>query len=60
MAIRKTGAVTGQVTEVEQVPQEQISATAARWPQDYEAAPVTWDDIQEEALAAENKAADQE
>jgi hypothetical protein len=59
MAIRKTGAVTGQVTEVEAPAQEGISATAARWPQDYEAAPVTWDDIQEQALADENEAADQ-
>jgi hypothetical protein len=63
MSIRKTGAAEGRITEVDTAQGEQISATAGRlpegWPQDYEAAPVTWDDLQEQGLAAENEAADQ-
>lgn len=54
MAIRKTGAVTGQVTEVEQGPEEVIAVTASREPNP------EWAVHDEAALLAENEAADLE
>lgn len=54
MAIRKTGAVTGQVTEVEHQPEEGIAVTASRGPDP------SWAVYDEAALAAENEAADTE
>lgn len=51
MAIRKTGAVTGRVTEVEQAPQPGISVTAS--------AP-RWDESDEQDLADENGEAGEE
>lgn len=53
MTIRKTGAATGQVTEVEQ-PQEGITATAAMPGQE-----PLWAPEDEAALLGENEAADQ-
>ena len=53
MAIRKTGAVTGQVTGVEQAPEEAITATASA------AGPAPqWAVHDEAALLTENEEAD--
>jgi hypothetical protein len=58
MAIRKTGAVTGQVIGFGQDPEaEGITVTAAAADGD---APEPWTEPQEQALAAENQAADGE
>lgn len=57
MSIRKTGAVTGQVTQVEQAPgdaQEGIAATAS-----VAGGNPPWAVSDEAALLAENEAADQ-
>lgn len=54
MTIRKTGAVTGQITEVEPPPQGSITATASvRGPNP------PWAACDEAALADENEAADE-
>jgi hypothetical protein len=58
MAIRKTGAVTGQITEVEQEPQEGITATGSLSVPEWEQA-VNWTGPDEDALAGENEEADQ-
>jgi hypothetical protein len=54
MSIRKTGAVTGQVTEVDG-PQEGITATASAVPGQLP----LWSEGDELALGEENEAADQ-
>jgi len=59
MAIRKIGAVTGQVTEVEQAGQEGITVTGSLAVPEWEQASA-WTGPDEDSLAAENKAADQE
>lgn len=65
MTIRKTGAVTGQVTEVEAAPQDgQISKSAGVEPWEdrlplWDTA-AAWTGPDDQALAAENAAADQE
>lgn len=51
MAFRKTGSVTGEVTEVEQVP-ESLSKEASRKPGE------PWSGQDEQALAGENSGAD--
>jgi hypothetical protein len=58
MSIRKTGAATGQVTEVEQEPQALAPVTAVRQ-ETGTAASVSWAPRDERALALENEAADQ-
>jgi len=58
MSIRKTGAVTGQVTEVEQPPEGTITATASVSVPEWEQS-VNWTGPDDAALAAENEAADQ-
>lgn len=66
MAIRKTGAVTGQVTEAEQVPQEGIDADGAivlpgiRISGSATGKTPGWSIPDEHALSDENRAADGE
>lgn len=58
MAIRKTGAVTGHVTGVEQPSQERISATGSLSVPEWEQS-INWAGPDDQALADENEAADQ-
>lgn len=60
MGFRKTGAVTGQVTEVEEQPQEGIGPVTATWQETGSSTAVSWAPRDERALALENEAADQE
>lgn len=59
MAIRKTGAVTGQVTEVEQ-PREGLPPVTAAHQEAGSLTEAPWAPGDERALALENEAADQE
>lgn len=58
MSMRKTGAVTGQVTEVEQVPQEGIAVTGSLSVPEREQS-INWTGPDDDELASENEAADQ-